>query len=274
MEVADWMPARYRIGLSADHRRKDRKEFLIHDLFGDVAFEVTPDELEEAGAIVDVEVRVHPTALEAAWYRTEDKLAEHRLLEQITWDDARTALAADIAAADVEAGHQVLVFSHRVEHCQRLRAAIQHRGVACGMMIGGPENAAELASAVDGLKRGQLRAAVGTIQAIGTGLDLPSVSRGIVATPLWQNRQLWGQVRGRLCRPSEGKEAVIRYLHDDSALGDVPIRMLARWNRTVLVESGGMMVPAKDWIASRPRAKDRMLEGLAAAVAERNGSDG
>ncbi len=35
-EVIDPWPAKYRIGVSADERRKDRKEFLIHHQFGEV----------------------------------------------------------------------------------------------------------------------------------------------------------------------------------------------------------------------------------------------
>jgi superfamily II DNA or RNA helicase len=52
--------ARYRVGLSADHTRKDRKEFLTHDLFGDVALEVGEAEVLQTGATVDVEVCVVP----------------------------------------------------------------------------------------------------------------------------------------------------------------------------------------------------------------------
>lgn len=252
VEVIDWMPARYRIGLSADERRKDRKEFLIYDQFGNVAYDVSKTELEEAKAVVDVEIRVVLTDLDAPWYAdapkgTRDKL----LLDQIEKDDERTALIAELAADEAMAGEQVLVLSHRRDHCERIRLAISARGINCGLMIGGASDAAELDDAVRGLRSGELRVAVGTVQAIGTGIDLPSVSRGVIATPLATNKQMLGQVRGRFCRTAEGKDrALVYYLHDQKALGPTNVQAIKRWNKTTTVVADGMIHLAKDWLAS------------------------
>lgn len=240
VDVFDRMPARYRIGLSADERRKDGKEFLTHDLFGEVAAEIDHEELADAGHVLDVQVRVVPTAFRADWYRDAKQLGQmpdfNRLLDEMTADDARNALALDCIAAELERGEQALVFSHRVEHCRvidRMRAAFNVQG---GLLLGGDEWREEFERTVRGLRAGKLRVGVGTIGAIGQGIDLPSVGRGVVTTPLHSNRQLWGQVRGRMCRRSDGKrDAAVYVLWDQLVFGLQPLRNLARWNRDVVV---------------------------------------
>lgn len=60
-EVVQPFPARYRVGISEDETRKDEKEFLIYDLFGDVAETVDITELEQRGVVHRVPIYVVPT---------------------------------------------------------------------------------------------------------------------------------------------------------------------------------------------------------------------
>jgi len=64
-QAIDGLPTKYRIGISADERRKDRKEFLVYDVFGEVAYEVEKKRVELTGAVYDVEVRLIPTTFRA-----------------------------------------------------------------------------------------------------------------------------------------------------------------------------------------------------------------
>ena len=247
-EVIDRLPARYRFGMSADEQRKDRKEFLIYDMFGRVAYEVERSVLEARNFVLDVALHVHPTGAALEWYR-DDEVSYDRLIAALEGDDDRTALAAQIAADEVRAGHQTIVFSQRREHCARLAAALVGQGLQPGMMLGGPESQAELQRTLTGLKSGQLRVAVGTIQAVGTGIDLPAISRGVLATPISSNRQLLGQVRGRLCRTAPGKkDAILHYLYDERAFGQSALRNLDRWNQTCLVKDGPNLISVSDYL--------------------------
>ncbi len=252
-EVFEWMPAKYRIGVSASEQRKDRKEFLIYDMFGQVAIEVTRSELAARNFVHEVEVRAIETEADVAWYRHTSKANTQfgKLLDALTNDNTRDALAADIAAGEVRAGHQVLIFSHRRDHCARLSARMAGLGVPTGMMLGGPEDAAELERSANALRAGTMRCAVGTIQAIGTGIDLPSISRGVLATPIMANKQLFGQVTGRLCRSSQGKtDAILYYLHDGEAFGDYPLRNIRKWTPTVTwQDSTGAIMPIDERLA-------------------------
>ncbi len=262
-EVIDWLPARYRFGMSADEQRRDRKEFLIYDMFGRVAYEVERSVLEARNFVLDVAIHVHPTGAALDWYR-DDQVAYDRLIAALETDDDRTALAAQIAADEVKAGHQTIVFSQRREHCYRLASALVQHGLQPGMMLGGPESAAELQRTLAALKSGGLRVAVGTIQAVGTGIDLPAISRGVLATPISSNRQLLGQVRGRLCRTAPGKkDAILHYLYDERAFGQAALRNLDRWNATCLVQNGPDRMTVGDYldVTSGPPTFQQLTQG-------------
>lgn len=240
LDVVDRFPAKYRIGISADETRADRKEFLVYDLFGAVAHEVSQDDLIEEGAVLDVECRIIPTEFRADWYVAQrasgDVIDFHRLLEEMARDEERNKLVLAAVLEEVQAGEQVLVMSHRVEHVQRLDAMITARGIPCDVMLGGDEWRERFEASKVGILSGRLRAACGTIQAIGTGIDLPSLGRGVLCTPIGSNRQLYGQIRGRLCRAGKD-DAVLYVLWDRHVQGETAVKNMIRWNRTVRVRA-------------------------------------
>ena len=245
--AVDPFRARYRIGVSADHTRKDRKDFLIRDLFGEVAAEASEEETIAAGATVDVEIYLVPTAFRAPWYRYRQDF--NKLLEQMVADEARNAIALSIARQVVEQGEQALLFTHRVEHARAIDAKLVAMGVQSGVMVGGVKDEVAFDRAKSGIKAGTLRAATGTYQAIAQGLDLPSVSRGICITPVANNRQNLGQVRGRICRSADGKDYGRLYvLWDTHVYGKRPVENLSKWFRTVKVWDGSVWIEARQWL--------------------------
>lgn len=251
LQVIDAFDSHYRIGISADETRSDGKEFLIYDQFGDVAHEVSRDQLIEAGAVLDVECRVVPTDFRADWYvqeRDSGGSPNHTLLlDEMTADETRTALAVNLAAQEVAAGHQVVVLSHRVEHAKRIAGDLIARGIEADTMLGGEENKARFEEARGRLKAGHLRAVSATVQAMGTGIDIPSLSRGILATPIGANRQLYGQIRGRLCRTGKD-DAVLYVLWDRHVQGAASLKRYTAWNRTTLVQAGDEWVDVRTWM--------------------------
>lgn len=250
-DTVDPLPARYRIGISADESRKDGKEFLTYDLFGDVVADIKTADLVASGHILDVEVLAVPTEFRADWYKYRTDF--NRLLEQMRASAPRNKVAVDLAVEEVERGEQVLLFSHRVEHCHELASMLVARGVPAGVMTGGKAGEQEFLKTREALLSGRLRAAVGTVQAIGQGLDLPSVSRGIVVTPIANNRQQFGQVRGRVCRTAEGKNGARLYvLWDRAVYGRNFLRNLVKWNTTVLVHAAGKWVTSDDFLRGSP----------------------
>lgn len=157
-----------------------------------------------------------------------------------------------------------MLFSHRVEHCRRLEADVRRRlavsADATGLLLGGAGNEAEFARTRAAFKDGSAVFAAGTYQAIGYGMDLPSVARGVATTPIHSNRSFFGQVRGRLCRRSEktGKtDARLYVLWDVGVYGRRPLENMCRWNKRVLVrDERGAWVSGRTYLeAMRDEAK-------------------
>jgi len=268
--------AKYRIGVSADHRRKDGREFMTVDLFGPVAAEVTRKELIAAGYILDVGIRVIPTEFRADWYgRPDDEDPEdeekneeigkalfeeksidtNRLYAEMADDDARNRLVIDAVYWGVKEQKEVtLVMSHRREHCRLLDLLIVQSGILrTGFLIGGPgEDHLAFERTVTKIEAGELDVAVGTFQAIGTGLDLPKAAVCVASMPIAANRYFFNQVRGRICRAPKGKSgAWMVYLWDQHVFGEKHVRNLLNWNKHVVVLDHGKWVDAKTWLRAR-----------------------
>ncbi len=281
---ADKCAARFRIGVSADERRSDRKEFLVYDVFGDMAAEVTLEELVGRAFVHDVDVVLEPTSFRADWYLDQKKAvalyddgktfdevfsafsAERpgikpdevptakrpdfgRLIEEMCADEDRNNRILDLAAGLARDGHRALVFSHRVEHCERIAAGIVARGVRCGLLLGG-DRQEEFDRTIARLKSGDAVVGVGTWQAMGTGIDLPSIDRGIMTTPV-QNSKLWGQMRGRLCRTANGKkDAIAHVMWDRFVFGEQQARNMAAWNSVCKVRAESGLVEVRRYLSN------------------------
>jgi len=268
--VGDRCPARYRIGVSDDETRADGTDFLVYDVAGDVLERVDEEQLIADGFVHDVPVVLVPTESEVDWYRRQllfqavlrregavealaavradwpeaslDGLfrerAAHKNLfgdavDELSRDPARNALASGLALRMVEAGHRVLVYVGRTDHARRLRGTIEESGTSCGLLVG--EEPAEFEASVRALKAGELSVAVANFQAAGTGLDVPSVDRGVCAMP-FSSRQIFRQLRGRFCRIAAGKsDSRLYYLLDEHVFGKKARDNMRRWNRTCLV---------------------------------------
>lgn len=231
----DAFAARYRFGFSADETRKDKKEFLIYDLFGDVIYEITRAEVEDLGFTCPVIVRLVPTRFEAEWYRTAPPAERDfkRLVDEMVANDDRNALIRHVVLVMVRERQDIpaLVFTHRRAHGQQLsQDLLAADGITCGLMMGGDESSAAFAEARALIERGKLPVAIGTFNALGTGINLPNVRAGVVGTPFGNNRQFFNQVRGRLCRPAKGKTVGHLYYLWDRAVFPFAPRNLHDWN--------------------------------------------
>lgn len=242
----DRMPARYRIGLSDDHHRADGKTFLVTDLMGPVAHKIGDKKLLEKNAIAPIDVIADATDFEAPWYAnrpldddgdpippTGEEFTQ--LVAEMVADDARTARIAlriaDRIAKARGSGKEMrfLVFSHRVEHCVKLVKYLNASGVHSGLMLGGDP---EFERTREGLLSGKVKAGVGTLKALGKGVNVPDVDGGYATTPIVTSSQTWRQAVGRVRRPKDGGGSAEFWVSwDRKVFGDAPIRKLAKWHR-------------------------------------------
>jgi len=249
LDVVDWFPSRFRIGLSADERRKDQKEPLIYDVFGRVIAEIDRKDLEKKELVLPVTVKVVPTEFAAPWYEeamrtmhmTELSQRQNvegpdftRLLDEMTKDMPRNEL---VMQALLSSGVPTIALTHRREHALLMRQRMAASGMNCGLLLGGKENSAEFSDTVAAMRLRTLQHAAGTYQAVGQGLDIPPAACAVCTTPIAANKQFFGQVRGRICRTSNGKHsAELVYFWDHKVFGVQALHNLARWNdRKVVV---------------------------------------
>lgn len=234
--VVDAMPARYRIGASADQRRKDKREYLIHDAFGEVLHDASTERMVAEGRVLDVSVHLHRTAFAAEWYGSSTQtdweaepkeLDFMRLLGEMAEDEARNALAVRIAAQEALAGETTIMFVHFREHAAALVRMLTRMGVRAGLLLGGEESSEEYDRTIRGLRDGSCQVGVGTYKAAGTGMDIPRLAVAVAVTPCLTNRTIFQQGRGRLSRVTRGKKAArMHVLWDARVFPHAPKRAL------------------------------------------------
>lgn len=251
-ETVDAFPGRVRIGFSADHTRRDRKEFLIEDLFGEVIYEVGKKNLERTGAVVPVIVRLVPTDFKADWYAKAPPEERNftRLVSEMIEDEERCLIVRRVIQELVAAGTvPALVFTRRREHASRLaERELPADGIPSGLLLGSEGNSEQFEESKRLLLKGVLKVAVGTFNAVGQGIDIPNVMAGVCATPIGGNRQFFGQVRGRICRVVPGKKVGhLYYLWDHLVFPD-SARNMCNWNDG-LVEVYDRQ--RKEWVSFR-----------------------
>lgn len=261
-ESANLFTARYRIGIGAQFKRKDGKEFLIRDLFGDVLLEVSRDQIGDK--ILDVEHRLIETDFAPDWYLkaapgTRSYLFD-RLIDACWTNKERNRLLARVAAAEVKAGNPVLAFSHRREHVRILEGDLRRElpelpADATGVMLGGASDKAEFDRCTAGFRANKLLFAGTTYMAASVGINLPSLPVGVLATPTHNNDSRIRQTQGRLRRTAVGKTSARLYIPWDwKCFGLAPLRKSLRFapDKTfVLVE--GRWVPGKERLAELER---------------------
>lgn len=258
MATVDPMLAKWRVGASDDARRKDKKEFLIYDVFGAEAESVSDAEVIACGRTMDVEVLIVPTEFRADWYghptaADPEKTPDYqRLVSEMAVDVDRNSVIDRIIAQELADGHQCLAFATEREHCRVLGAMAAARARS-GFLVGGPDFKKTFQETKKGLKSGKIRVAVGTYQACGTGIDLPGVEVGIACTPCLGNRQRFRQARGRVCRAPSGKTVARLYvLFDEAIFGLSQVENALKWaGKNVHVLSGAEWVHAREWLRAR-----------------------
>lgn len=252
-EAVDSFPARYRVGVSADESRHDGLECLVYDLFGSVAADIKRADVVAAGNVLEVEVRVVPTGERADWYRAtmarnpprwQANRAFHKLTRQLVDSPTRNEILHGLVMREVADGRQVLVMAKLREHVLAVDQRLVGSGVRSGVMLGGVADKGTFVRTAAGIADGTIRAACGTVQAIGQGIDLPSLEVGVLAEPIASNRQKFEQARGRIARQAKGKRApVLYYLWDEHIAGKRALANLCSWygDRVVVRDGDGWM---------------------------------
>jgi len=210
-DVVNNFPAKYRIGVSANERRKDGKHFLIHDTFGQVIHELDD---KDVGSRRPARVFKVPTKFHSEIY-SEDKTKHGELLNDMAEDVDRNRLILRHVKRSIKKNKLCLVLVER--KIQALHFLFALKGYSTGLIVGNTaqkeiRGASWLPEWKQFMydfdhnkefkrvkKRGEQRkldVIIGT-QKANVGINIRTIDHTFITTPTAKNLELFNQQKGR-----------------------------------------------------------------------------
>jgi len=218
--VARMFPAKYRIGASADERRKDGQQYLIYEMFGDCAHKITREELLELDRLIPVCMQVIPTQFADDDYITAvlgNELPDWvNMITRLTEDKDRNKIIFDSVnhVLQENRNNRILILTERTEAVFNWQRVLESAKIKTGAMVGGKDNRDAVEDAIRKMKSGKLRVSVGTSVA-DEGLDIPQLTHVFVTCPMHTNLKRLNQMGGRTGRKWKSKkQGTIYYFWD------------------------------------------------------------
>lgn len=202
-------PAHYRIGVTANVKRRDGKEFLVYDAVGQVKFKARNVETDTR---IDAHVNIIRTSIKDTEYEFDLNYAA--LISRLALDEDRNRIILNRAWAKLQQGNQVLIFVERKAQAFILASALIKKGINVGLLLGpvndkdfyGLKNSLALSLAkqyddkaeYERIKKlsvtREIQLLIGT-QKAEVGLSIRTLNHAIITTPVAKTVE---QVRDRL----------------------------------------------------------------------------
>ena len=206
-------PAKYILGATATEKRADKKEFMVHAVFGQPVKRIVAVQTETASSMPITSVKEIKTAFE---YRqpTQD-LDFAAMMNAMIGDDKRNELIVQHVLEDWKKGNSVLITTSRVAHAQVLQDMLVEAGVEDASVLTGEVNQGRTSTVlIEMIIAKEIRCVVATDQIISTGANLPPLDRLHIAIPIVGELKLT-QLLGRMRRKFQGKkDSCVRYYLD------------------------------------------------------------
>jgi superfamily II DNA or RNA helicase len=220
--VISLFSARYRVGLTATPRRKDKCEDVFWHHIGPILYTAKTEAMTPVVSTVETEFRLAPVMKRGHWIDPEN-LTPVDVVTQLVSDLARNRQIAEVVCSHVANGRKVMVVSERLEHLRALSANISSVLRAYTDLSFEPRidyyTGEWFSGGIDSKTGTQKRKArteedrdqaesanviMATRQIMEEGLDISSVDVLVLATPIADVEQAVGRAR-RFCTPSPGK---------------------------------------------------------------------
>ena len=240
MRALDFIPARWRLGLTATPKREDGCGRIVDWCFGDRLIEVPTKKLLAMGFLMRPRLVPIPTAFEFA-SPTKDKWKRaHEIHAAIERDEQRQHLIASVASAYAQGGEQVLLLANRKQYCRDLSKRIWAFGQKPIVVTSDTRKTSRKRLMAE-FRAGQQRFIIATSLA-NEGLDAPQLSKIIFA---WPEKAESGtdQRTGRLMRLYDKEPELIDFI-------DVRVPELVRRyeSRARVYKRLGMSPPTREEI--------------------------
>ncbi len=194
--------ARWRLGLTATPRRKDRAEAVFFHHLGEILYRAKTKGLVPQVRTLDSDLKLRSGNLAGRSVAADD-LKHVQVLAQLAIDPARNRMIADDIAKSVSEGRKVMVVSERLKQLRDLHAMLtasfarQKSLASIGFYIGGKSES-------DLKEAERSNVVLATKQMVEEGLDIPAIDMLYLATPISDVEQTAGRVR-RYCEAEETK---------------------------------------------------------------------
>ena len=209
--IANFSKAKYRFGLTATPKRKDKREFLVFDSVSHRQIKVDESELETEGRCVSASVRfitssdpvIMPMMKRWNGIKKIDDNNWGQLYTDISANKIRNELIINTVVKTVKMGHLCLLLSNRVNHCELLFNKLVELGYTVALVLG-KQNREERKETMKQVRNGEIDITIATNNLAAEGLDIPILSCVHLLMPT-ANESFLKQATGRIRRVSDGK---------------------------------------------------------------------
>ena len=221
--ILRYLPAKYRLGLTATYDREDGHTQLVGWSLGPTLLVKTVQELIDGGFLMRPAIEEVKSNFEFPM-DPADKKRLVKLDRALIADAARNKIIVDLASWNVQAGESVLVLSNRKGHCRHLGKLLAAAGTPPQVVLGSTAKK-KRKSAIEAMRTGEESLIIATSLA-DEGLNIKRLSRIILAFPGRASGPTTQRL-GRLMRLYEGKVPIL-YDVVDSAIPTLANRASAR----------------------------------------------
>jgi len=197
-QVMKMPSAKYRLGVSATWRRKDKLDCIWHWHIGDIAHRTKTDRLTGKYVQIPCETDLHDSQ-----FKLKGRISNARWITGIAGYPGYSEWLAEQVVEGAKVGRKVLCLSDRIAHLVAIKEHVEKiSNFEVGMYVG------KLKKKVtrDELeKAARCPIIMATYKKVGEGTDIPAIDTLVLATP----RADVEQAVGRIQRPANKKELLV-----------------------------------------------------------------
>ena len=195
-EVMNSFPAKYRFGFTATDYRNDGLSKFLTSFCGERLYEVTDDDLIEAGQLIKPHLEVFKTDFSYN-YNYNYRAAWNYMLKSMSNNRQRNLEIVDLVRCEYEDKRMVLIVAKLVEHCKKLESLLKQRikGIRVGFMAGNKYDT----ETVQAAREGKIDVIL-SVDRAKMGLDIKPLETVILVAPRSAQNEI-EQIVGRVARP-------------------------------------------------------------------------
>ena len=210
--VISQFPAYYRFGMTASEFRSDGLINTMFHVIGPKIYEVTQEDLNQAGNVVVPRVEFVETGFE--YTPPEDEMLNvQKMVAEMKYDTERNSKIHDVldtVDGTADANDCCIVLGDSLEHLRDLMGYVEYHTPWKAAFVCGTTPKKEREKIMADMRAGKYVFLFATYQLAKLGLDIPRLNKLVLATPKRDKTSIQ-QAVGRIMRPCEGKGQPIVY---------------------------------------------------------------